>query len=169
MAEYGSTEEANALNQVQIDQFQRFSGTRFSLEEWNTLNQAQIDQFRANHGTIAEGLFKGAPMLLLTTSGARSGKAHVTPLTYTRDGDRYVVLASKLGAPEHPAWYHNLVANPVVTVEVGPERFQARASVVDGSERDRLFDAHVTIMPNFAEYQRHTTRLIPVVVLDRIS
>ena len=169
MAEHDLTKEANTLNQAQTDQFQSFSGKRFSREEWNALNQAQIEQFRANNGTMVEGLFKGAPMLLLTTSGARNGKAHVTPLTYTRDADRYVVLASKLGAPEHPAWYHNLVANPVVTVEVGPERFQARASVVDGSERDRLFDAHVTIMPNFAEYQRNTTRVIPVVVLDRIA
>ena len=169
MAEYDSTEEANALNQAQIDQFQSFSGKHFSLEEWNALNQEQIDQFRANHGTIVEGLFKGAPVLLLTTTGSRSGKARVTPLTYTRDGNRYVVLASKLGAPEHPAWYHNLVANPVVTVEVGPERFQARASIVEGSERSRLFDAHATIMPNFAEYQRRATRVIPVVILDRIS
>lgn len=169
MAEYDSTEEANVLNQAQIDQFQSFSGKRFSLEEWNALNQEQIDQFRANQGTMVEGLFKGAPVLLLTTTGARSGKARVTPLTYTRDGSRYVVLASKLGAPEHPAWYHNLVTNPMVTVEVGPERFQARASVVEGSERDRLFNAHATIMPNFAEYQSNTTRIIPVVVLDRIS
>jgi deazaflavin-dependent oxidoreductase (nitroreductase family) len=169
MTEYDSTEEANALNQEQIDQFQSFAGKRISLEEWHTLNQEQIDQFRVNHGTIVEGLFKGAPVLLLTTTGARSGKARVTPLTYTRDGNRYVVLASKLGAPEHPAWYHNLVANPIVTVEVGPERFQARASVAQGSERDRLFDAHTTIMPNFAEYQRHTTRVIPVVILDRVS
>ncbi len=169
MAEQNSTAQTNSLNQTQINQFTSFAGRRFSLEEWNALNQEQIDQFRTNHGAIVEGLFKGAPVLLLTTTGARSGKTHVTPLTYTRDGDRYVVLASKLGAPEHPAWYHNLVANPAVTVEVGPERFQARASVVEGSERNRLFDAHVTIMPNFAEYQRRTTRVIPVVILDRIS
>ncbi len=140
----------------------------YSTEEWNTLNQAQIDQFRANNGTIVEGMFKGLPILLLTTTGARSGKTCVNPLAYTCDGDTYVVLASKLGAPKHPAWYHNLVANPVVTVEVGPERFQARASVVDGSERDRLFDAHAAIMPNYADYQRDTARIIPVVVLDRI-
>ncbi len=168
MAEHDSTEEASNLNQAQTDQFSSNSGKRFSTEEWNTLNQAQIDQFRANNGTIVEGLFKGAPMLLLTTSGARSGKARVTPMTYTRDGDRYVVLAAKLGAPEHPAWYHNLVANSVVIVEVGLERFQARASVVDGSERDRLYDAHAAILPNYVEYQRNTTRRIPVVVLDRI-
>ncbi len=169
MAEYDSTEQENAFNQTQIEQSTSFAGKRFSLEEWNIINQEQIDQFRANQGMIVEGLFKGAPMLLLTTRGARSGKAYVTPLTYTRDGDRYVVLASKLGVPEHPAWYHNLVANPIVTVEVGPERFQAKASVVEGSERSRLFDAHATIMPNYAEYQRNTTRVIPVIVLDRIS
>ncbi|GHO90363.1 hypothetical protein KSF_004110 [Reticulibacter mediterranei] len=169
MAGHDSTEEANSLSQGQTDQFTSSTGKRFSREEWNSLNQTQIDQFRANHGTIVEGLFKGASMLLLTTRGARSGKARVTPLTYTRDGSRYVVLAAKLGAPEHPAWYRNLVANPVVTVEVGPERFQARASVVEGSERDRLFNAHAAIMPNFAAYQSNTTRIIPVVVLDRIS
>jgi deazaflavin-dependent oxidoreductase (nitroreductase family) len=100
---------------------------------------------------VKQGLFDAGmpgPLLLLTTRGARSGKNRVTPLTYTRDGNRYVVLAAKLGAPEHPAWYHNLV----VTVEVGSERFQARALVVEGSERDHLFNAHAAIMPNFAEY-----------------
>ncbi len=168
MTESYSTEEANTLNQAEIDQFRSYSGKSFSTEEWNTINQAEIDQFRANNGTMVKGLFKGAPILLLTTTGARSGKICISPLAYTRDGDKYVVLASKLGAPKHPAWYHNLVANPVVTVEVGPEHFQARASVVDGSERDRLFDAHAAIMPNYAEYQRNTTRIIPVVVLDRI-
>jgi deazaflavin-dependent oxidoreductase (nitroreductase family) len=168
MAESSSTEEANNVNQAQIDQFRSDSGKRFSTEEWITINQPVIDQFRANNGTIVEGVFKGAPILLLTTTGARSGKTRVSPLAYTRDGDTYVVLASKLGAPEHPAWYHNLVANPVVTVEVGPERFQARALVVDGSECDRLFDAHTAIMPNYADYQRDTARIIPVVVLDRI-
>jgi deazaflavin-dependent oxidoreductase (nitroreductase family) len=169
MTKYDLTEEDNALNEEQINQFQSSAGQRFSLEEWNAINQEQIDQFRANHGMIVEGLFKGAPVLLLTTTGARSGNARVTPLTYTRDGKRYVVLASKLGAPEHPAWYHDLVANPLVIVEVGPERFQARASVAAGSERNSLFDAHATLMPNFAEYQRRTPRVIPVIVLDRIS
>ncbi|GHO95838.1 hypothetical protein KSF_058860 [Reticulibacter mediterranei] len=127
-------------------------------------DQEQIDQLRANHGTIVEGLFQGTPILLLITIGARSGKTRVN----TREGDRYIVAASKLGAPEYPAWYHNLIANPVVTVEVGPERCQARASVAQGSERDQLFDAHTTFWPNIAEYQRHTTHVIPVVILDRV-
>src|SRR6476660_6818166 len=88
-------------------------------------NQGIIDQCRANKGTMVEGMFKGAPLLLLHTTGARSGKVRVNPLAYTRDGDRYVVIASKGGAPTSPDWFHNVVANPQVTVEVGPESFQA--------------------------------------------
>ncbi len=131
-------------------------------------NQAVIDQFRANGGEIREGIFKGSPILLLTTTGARTGATHTTPLVHTRDGDRYVIIASKGGAPTSPAWYHNLVANPTVTVEVGAEKFDARATPAQGEERDRLFDAQATLMPNFAAYQRRTTRRIPVVVLERV-
>jgi len=112
-------------------------------------------------------MFKGAPILLLTTRGAKSGTVYTTPLAYTRDGNRLVIIASKGGAPSNPAWYHNLVANPTVTVEVGPEKFEAKASVAQGDERDRLFDAQAALMPNFAEYQQNTTRRIPVVVLER--
>jgi deazaflavin-dependent oxidoreductase (nitroreductase family) len=130
-------------------------------------NQDLIAQFRANGGEIKEGMFKGAPILLLTTTGAKSGATYTTPLAYTRDGDRYVVIASKGGAPTNPAWYHNLVANPTPTIEVGTERFQARASVAQDEERDRLYDAQATLMPGFAEYQRNTTRRIPVIVLER--
>ena len=129
-------------------------------------NQDLIAQFRANGGEIREGIFKGAPILLLTTTGARSGATYTTPLVYTRDGDRLVVLASKGGAPTNPAWYHNLVANPTTTVEVGTEKFEARATVPQGEERDRLFNAQAALMPNFAEYQRRTARRIPVVVLE---
>jgi len=106
--------------------------------------------------------------VLLTTKCARTGVTRTTPLVHTRDGDRYVVLASKGGAPTNPAWYHNLVANPTVTVEVGPEKFEARASVARGEERDRLFNAQAALMPGFAEYQRNTPRRIPVVVLERL-
>jgi deazaflavin-dependent oxidoreductase (nitroreductase family) len=87
---------------------------------------------------------------------------------HTRDRDRYVVIASKGGAPTNPAWYHNLVANPIVTIEVGPELFKARATVAQGEERDRLFNAQAALMPGFADYQRNTTRRIPVVVLERL-
>ena len=132
-------------------------------------NRDLIEQFRANGGEIKEGMFKGAPILLLTTRGAKSGAAYTTPLVYTRDGDRLVIIASKGGAPTNPAWYHNLVANPEPTVEVGPDRFKARATVAQGEERDRLFNAQAALMPNFAEYQRNTTRRIPVVLLERVE
>jgi deazaflavin-dependent oxidoreductase (nitroreductase family) len=135
--------------------------------DFATFNRNLIDHFRANAGEIRDGMFKGAPILLLTTKGAKSGTTYTTPLVYTRDDDRLVIIASKGGAPTNPAWYHNLVANPVVTVEVGPESFEANAVVAEGDERDRLFDAQAALMPNFAEYQKNTTRRIPVVVLER--
>jgi deazaflavin-dependent oxidoreductase (nitroreductase family) len=131
------------------------------------INEDVITQFRSNGGTLVEGRFKGAPILLLSTIGARSGTVRVTPLVYTRDGARYVIIASKGGAPSHPAWYHNLVHNPLATVEVGLQRFTARASAARGAERDRLFEAQARLMPVFAEYQRRTGRLIPVVLFER--
>jgi deazaflavin-dependent oxidoreductase (nitroreductase family) len=131
-------------------------------------DQDIIEQFRANHGRILRGPFAGRTLLLLTTTGARSGRPLTKPLGFTRDGDRYVVIASKGGSPTHPAWYHNLVANPRVTVEVGQERFEARASVAQGAERERLYAQQAAQIPVFAEYQRMTTRQIPVVVLERV-
>jgi deazaflavin-dependent oxidoreductase (nitroreductase family) len=132
-------------------------------------NRDIIDQFRANGGVMTEGVFKGAPLLLLTTTGAKSGTTYTTPLVYTRDGDRYVIIASKGGAPTNPAWFHNVVANPNPTIEVGAEKFETSARVAEGDERDRLYDAQATLMPNFADYQRKTTRKIPVVVLERAN
>jgi deazaflavin-dependent oxidoreductase (nitroreductase family) len=128
--------------------------TPIAPSDLRRINDEIITQFRAHDGTIKEGRFKGAPILLLSTTGARSGKARLTPLVHTRDGARYVIIASKGGAPSHPDWYHNLVANPLVTVEAGPERFMASASIADGAERDRLFEAQAQAMPVFAEYQR---------------
>jgi deazaflavin-dependent oxidoreductase (nitroreductase family) len=136
-------------------------------EAMRKFNQDLIAEFRANDGEIKSGPFVGAPILLLTTAGAKSGERRTMPLAFTRDGDKYVVIASKGGAPTNPAWFHNLVANPTVTVEIPGEKFEARASVPDGAERDRLFDAQAALMPNFAEYQQNTTRRIPVVVLER--
>jgi deazaflavin-dependent oxidoreductase (nitroreductase family) len=133
------------------------------------VNEDLIAQFRSNAGTIVEGMFQGVPILLLSTSGARSGRICVTPLAHTRDGARYVIVASNGGAPRHPDWYYNVVANPIVTVEVGRECFAARASVADHTERDRLFEAHAQMMPPFREYERMTSRRIPVVVLDRVD
>ena len=127
-----------------------------------------IEQFRANQGRLTSGPFAGRTLILLTTIGAKSGRPLTKPLGFTRDGDRYVVIASFGGSPKHPAWYHNLVANPRVTIELGAERFEANASVAEGPERERLYAQQAAQMPVFAEYQRMTARHIPVVVFDRI-
>jgi deazaflavin-dependent oxidoreductase (nitroreductase family) len=136
-------------------------------DQWLSLNQGVIAEFRANGGRCG-GRWEGNPMILLTTVGARSGQERVSPLTYTTDGDRLVLIASKAGAPSHPAWYHNLVANPDVTVELGAERFAARARVADEPERTRLFDERVAAMPRFGGYAELTDRTIPVVVVERL-
>jgi deazaflavin-dependent oxidoreductase (nitroreductase family) len=138
------------------------------MSQLNDFNQRVIEEFRANHGKVG-GQFDNMPLLLLTTTGAKTGRALTKPLCYTRDGDRIVLIASYAGAPKNPAWFNNLVANPMVTVELGGERFQARASVVDGAERQRLYDNQARQMAIFADYQKKTTRQIPVVVLQRIS
>jgi len=137
------------------------------MEEFKAFNDNLIEEFRANGGKVG-GMFAGAPLMLLTTTGAKSGQPRVAPLVYTTDGDDYVIIASKGGAPTNPDWYHNIVANPEVTVEIGTETFPARARVAD-ADRDRLFDQQAALMPNFAEYQQNTTRRIPVVVLERIA
>ena len=134
--------------------------------DMKSFNQAIIEEFRANGGKVG-GQFEGAPMLLLTTTGAKTGRRLTSPLVYAQDGDRLLVFASKAGAPTNPAWYHNLVANPTVTIEVGTETFDARATVLTGDERDRLYAEQAERMPNFATYQQNTTRVIPVVALER--
>ncbi len=128
-------------------------------------NQTIIEQFRASRGK-PDG---NTRLLLLTTTGAKSGLPRTSPLAYSMDGDRIVIVASKGGAPTNPDWFRNLVANPIVTVELGAEKFEARASVVAGDERARLFANHVSLMPGFAEYQEKTSRQIPVIVLERMS
>ena len=131
-------------------------------------NTQVIEEFRANEGRVG-GMFEGAPMILLTHTGRKSGNAHTTPLVYTRDGDDYVVIASKAGADTHPVWYLNLQANPRVRVEVGTETFDADARIIEaGEERDRLYNAQAELMPNFKEYEQKTDRVIPVVVLSRV-
>ena len=134
----------------------------------NDFNRSVIEEFRANDGKVA-GPFEGAPLLLLTTTGAKTGNLHTSPVVFLRDGDRLLVFGSKAGAPTHPAWYHNLVANPTVTVELPGERFDARAVVLEGEERDRMFDRQKAKMPGFADYERKTSRRIPVVALERIT
>jgi deazaflavin-dependent oxidoreductase (nitroreductase family) len=134
----------------------------------DTLNQSIIEEFRSNRGQVS-GPLEGWPVLLLTMTGAKTGRILVRPVCYSRDGDRLVVIASRGGAPRNPPWYYNLVANPIVTVEVGTEKFRARAEQVYGSERTRLFDAAAKLLPSFADYQKKTKREIPVLTLTRID
>jgi deazaflavin-dependent oxidoreductase (nitroreductase family) len=126
-----------------------------------------MEDLRANGGRATSGPFAGRDVLILTTQGARSGLPRESPLAFSRDGDRLVVVASKGGSPTHPAWYFNLVANPDVVVEVLGERFEAKATVADGDEYERLYKQHADLMPGFWEYRRKTSRKIPVIVLDR--
>ena len=140
----------------------------YATDEYKDFNQNLIEEFRANEGKVG-GMFEGATLLLLTTKGAKSGDPRIAPLAYTTDNDHMVVVASKGGAPTNPDWYHNVLANPDVTVEVGTESFPARATVPERAERDRLFNKMAEMMPGFAEYQRNTERLIPVIVLERTA
>jgi deazaflavin-dependent oxidoreductase (nitroreductase family) len=133
--------------------------------EWDERNHKVIEQFRANDGKVDAGK---TPHLLLTTTGAKSGLTRVNPLHYSTDGDRFIVIASKGGSATHPDWYHNLVAHPQVTVEVGADRFRARASVAQGQDRERLYNQHAALLPHFASFQKKTRRQIPVIILERI-
>ena len=130
------------------------------------LNQSVIKEFRANQGKVG-GPMAGMPILLLTMTGAKTGRTLVRPLCYSRDGDRLVIIASYGGAPRNPPWYYNLIANPLVTVEVGTEKFKAKATQVSGTERDRLFAAQAKLMPFFTDYQNKTKRQIPLLILTR--
>mgnify|MGYP000745053221 FL=1 len=131
--------------------------------DWNS---EVITEFREHDGKVG-GSFEGAPLLLLTTRGAKTGKTRVNPMMYLADGDRILVFASKGGAPTNPDWYYNLIANPDVTVEVGTETFQAKAMVVAGNERDAIYAKQAALYPQFGEYEEKTTRKIPVVALAR--
>ena len=131
-------------------------------------NQANIDEFRANNGKVG-GYFAGANMLLLHTIGAKSGQPRTNPLVYVTDSDRLVVIASKSGADSNPDWYYNLLANPIVTVELGDKQFQARATAVTVEpERSRLYAKMVEHRSGFADYEQKTSRKIPAVVLERV-
>jgi deazaflavin-dependent oxidoreductase (nitroreductase family) len=134
----------------------------------NDFNRNLIDEFRAADGKVG-GQFEGAPLLLLTTTGAKTGRTHTTPVVYLEDGGRIFVFASKGGAPTNPAWFHNLVAHPTVTVELPGETFEARAVTVEGPERERIWTAQKELMPGFKDYEAKTERQIPVVELERAS
>lgn len=134
------------------------------MPDMNDFNRTVIEEFRANDGKVG-GPFEGAPVLLLTATGAKTGERRTTPVMYLPDGERMVIFASFGGAPTNPAWYHNLVANPSASVEVGPETVEVDAVETSGEERDRLFRRQAELYPQFAEYEQKTTRQIPVIAL----
>lgn len=140
------------------------------MSEFDDMNREVVAEFRSNQGVVdnaAGGYFKGKPMLILHTTGAKTGAERANPLMYLDEGDRRFVFASKGGAPDNPDWYYNLKANPDVTVEMGTGSYPATASVITGPERDRIYAEQAAAFPQFGEYEQKTTRKIPVVALDR--
>ncbi len=136
------------------------------MSRFGDFNSHTIAEFRKNHGKVG-GNFEGAPLLLLHTVGKRSGNPLVTPMMYLKDGDRYLVFASKGGYDHHPHWYLNLKAHPDVKVEIGDETLDMHAEEITGREHDTLYKRQATLYPAFADYQRKTKRVIPVVALTR--
>ena len=136
------------------------------IHDLNDWDRRIIEAFRANGGNVG-GQFAGAPLLLLTTTGAKSGEQRISPMVYLSEGGRIYVFAGNRGTPINPGWYHNLVAHPDVTVELGTEKFEARATVVDSAEWDRLGSIQVQKIPSLAELQAKITRKVPVVLLER--
>jgi deazaflavin-dependent oxidoreductase (nitroreductase family) len=128
-------------------------------------NRQVIEEFRASGGEVAA--FAGTPLLLLTHTGARTGRRYTSPVAYLPDRDRLIVFAANGGRPNHPGWYHNLVANPEAVVEVGRESFPVVATLLDGDERERAWAAQTAVAPHFADLQAKTGRTIPVVALRR--
>lgn len=133
-----------------------------NMHDWN---RQAIESFRANKGQVG-GVWEGRPLLLLTTTAAKSGQLRTMPMMYLREGDRLFVFASKAGAPTHPDWYHNLLADPVVAVEIGDQTYQGLTKPVIGEERDRIYARWVEQYPQFRAYQEKTTRIIPVIELE---
>jgi len=138
------------------------------MNNQNDWNQSIINEFRTNDGKVG-GRFEGRTLLILHTTGAKSGKERVNPVACVKDGDQLVIIASKGGAPDNPDWYYNIKAHPKVTVELGTEKFQAQATITDEPERTRLYGKMVEVMPGFADYEKKTTRTIPVITLTRVK
>ena len=134
----------------------------------NDYNARIIDEFRGNAGEVG-GDFAGTPLLLLHTTGAKSGRERIHPLAYVREGERLYVFGSRGGHPQNPGWFYNLQAHPDVVVEVGDEVYPARATPLEGDERDRVFSEQASRAPVFAEYAQRAGRVIPVVALERAS
>jgi deazaflavin-dependent oxidoreductase (nitroreductase family) len=138
------------------------------MPDANDRNARIIEEFRANEGKVG-GYFAGRPMLLLHTKGRKTGLPRTNPVVYLPDGDRFVIIASKGGAPKDPQWYRNLVADPNVEIEVGTRTIPVKAVVITGPERDELYARQVEKMPAFADYERKTERTIPVIALEPVS
>lgn len=138
------------------------------MAAFNDFNKNIMAEFHENGGKVG-GRFEGADVLILTTTGRKSGQTRWNPLVYTKDGDCYIIVASKGGAPTSPDWYHNLVANGSAVIEVGADVIPVQATMATGAERDRLYAQHAARMPQFDQYAKNTTREIPVVVLTRRS
>ena len=136
------------------------------IHDLNDWDRQIINEFRASEGNVG-GQFAGVPLLLLTTTGAKSGQQRTNPLVYLSEGGHIYVFAGNRGAPTNPAWYHNLVAHPDVTVELGSDKFEARATVMSGAEGDRLGNIQLQRIPTLAELQAKITRKVPVVLLER--
>jgi deazaflavin-dependent oxidoreductase (nitroreductase family) len=150
------------------DRLARHPGLEDPMPDMNDMNRKIIEEFRASSGRVG-GPFEGSPMVLLHTTGAKSGQARVNPLVYQRVGDDIAVFGSKGGAPTSPDWYHNLRANPRATVEVGSDTYEVKARVAEGGERDRIWAQQKQDMPGFADYEKATTRTIPVIILERVG
>ena len=132
-----------------------------------SFNERVIEDFRSHDGQITSGPFTGRSLLLLTTKGAKTGDDRTSPLAYSRDGDRLVIIASKGGAPTNPQWFYNVKANPEVEIELGTETIPVRARIATGDERERIWSKQKQLMPGFASYEKKTSREIPVIVLER--
>ena len=137
---------------------------RFAMSDWN---DSIVSEFRANDGKVG-GPFAGAPLLLLHTKGAKTGRERVSPLMYRALADGWAVFASKAGADTNPDWYHNLLADPKASIEVGTDTFEVKARVAEGAEREEIWIPHKTEHTGFADYERKTSRVIPVVVLEPV-
>jgi deazaflavin-dependent oxidoreductase (nitroreductase family) len=142
---------------------------RLMSSTFNDFNRNLINHLRENKGKAPAGPFEGRDLVILTTKGAKSGEVHESPVVFSRDGNKYVIIASKGGAPTNPSWYHNLKAHPEITVEIGGEKFKARATEAGDSDYERLYQNHAAKMPAFNEYRTRTTRHIPVMVLERVD
>ena len=139
------------------------------MSSFHNFNGDLIKDLRANGGKATSGPFQGRDVLIITTKGAKSGEVRENPLVYTRDGEKYVIIASKGGAPTNPHWFHNLVAHPEVTIEILGEKFKARAHVAGDNDYERLYQHHASINPGFNDYRQKTSRKIPVVLLERLD